>query len=620
MSRSKSVKRISLLATCVALACLGTASAGAQVLPIAPDTIVVNGKVITANNDDPKKVTVAQAIAIRDGKIIAVGSDKDVRAMAVKGTEVVDVGGHTVLPGLIDGHSHLYETALGFPWAANVDPQLLNIRLRANSLDEAVKVAETAIRARAKQLPPGKWIEVSMGPSNIAHAVFGSRITRKVLDEWAPNHPVTIRTRASLVINSKGIKAFEDYFHQKIPDVYWVKDAELGWSPQYVDFPRSTSIDLIMSTQMDKYADIYKSVLQVNAQNGITTHATHAQSENGYLVALMLDRKNQMPIRWAWSLGWAHIFNANPEDFYSRMPDEAGYGSDYLWNIGMNPVSLDGGAIAMCTTIKAKDDVKARERCTDDQGDVGILRVRALQAAIKKGLNIAGHHVAGDQALDYYQDAIEKSGLSAEKIKTLHLQTDHCHQVRPDQIARAKRLGQTFSCDASEEVAEVIARDYGEEYLANYAPFASMLKAGIQPAISEFGSQSAVRNSPFEYGYIFLTRKSLDGKLKMGVPEEAIPDRMTMLLMMTRWPANSLYRKNLLGSIEVGKFADITVLDKPLMDVPVAELPTIKPIMTMVQGKIVFENSQLRGNTLQFNTQTAKWEKNLKTQSKLWRW
>ncbi len=610
----------------IILTCLSFQTAVAQSFVITPDTIMVNGKVVTADNDDPEAVTIAEAIAIRDGKIIAVGSNAEIRNMAVQGTEVIDVNSRTVIPGLIDTHTHLYETSLGFPWAADVDPQLLNILLVAKSEDEAVSLAEAAIKARAREVGPGKWIKVRMNPSNIAHAVFGSRITRRVLDEWAPNNKVMIRTRASVVTSSNGINEFEEYFGREIPDVYWVNGAEgkeLGWSRQYVDFPRSAAIDLIMENQMERYSEVYKSVLQVNAQNGITTHGTHAQSKNGYTVALMLDRKGEMPIRWAWSLGWAHIFTDTPEAFYENYHDEAGYGSDFLWNVGMNPVSMDGGAIAMCTTINARQDVKERERCTADATEVGILRIRALKAAIKNGLNIAGHHIAGDKALDYYQDAIEQSGLSLEKIRSLNLQSDHCHQVRPDQVERAARLGQTFSCDASEEVATVIARDYGEEYLGRYAPYATMLKNGIKPMISEFGSQQSVRNSPFEYGYIFLTRRSLDGKLAMGVPEEAIPDRMTMLLMMTRWASPSIYRGDVLGSIEPGKYADITVLDNDVIDAPLEELPYIKPIMTMVQGKIVFEDPQLRGNTLRFNTETAIWEKDIAQEfqnSSLWRW
>lgn len=590
-------------------------------IPMIPDTILLNGRIITADNDDPDSVSIVEAIALRDGKIVSVGSNADIRRMAVDETEVIDLKSRTVIPGLIDTHSHLYTTSLGFPWAADIDPQLLNIRLNAQSEDQAVELAEAAIRARAKGIEPGQWISVRMDPSNIAHSVFGDRITRRVLDSWAPSHPVMIRTRASLVINTKGIEAFESYFGE-IPELYWTVDKETGWSGQYVDFPRAMAIDLVMGDHMDKYAEIFKSVLQVNAQNGVTTHATHAQSKNGYLVGLMLDRAGEMPIRWAWSLAWAHVFYSNPsiEAFYNRMPDTAGHGTDFLWSLGMNPISLDGGALAMCTSITVGKEIKDRERCTNNPDDVGYPRVLALQTALKNGLHVGGHHVAGDVALDYYQDAVENSGLSLEKIRSLRLQTDHCHQVRPDQIQWAARFGKTFSCDVGIEVNEVVQRDYGDEYLSRFAPFKSMLDAGIRPIISQFGSESHVKNSPFESGYMFLTRRSLDGKTPIGVPEEAIPDRMTMLLMMTRWASIPMLRENLIGSIEPGKFADLAVLNAHLMDVPIEELPSVKPVMTMVQGKIVFEDPQFRGNTLRFNVETANWEKDLKTDSQLWRW
>ena len=97
-------------------------SSSAQTLPITPDTIIINGKVITADSDDPEDVSIAEAIAIRDGKIIAVGSNSEIRALAVSGTEVIDVNSRTVIPVLIDNHLHLYNNALGFPWASDVDP------------------------------------------------------------------------------------------------------------------------------------------------------------------------------------------------------------------------------------------------------------------------------------------------------------------------------------------------------------------------------------------------------------------------------------------------------------------------------------------------------------------
>ena len=588
-------------------------------VPGVPDTILVNGKVITADSDDIDKVTIAEAIAIHDGKIVAVGSNETIRRMAVTNTEVIDLGSRTVVPGLIDTHMHLYETALGFPWAAEVDPQLLTIRLTAESVDEFVKIAEAAIRARAKDLGPGKWIKIGGNPSNIAHAAYGRRITRAVLDEWAPANPIIISTRASSVLNTKAINAFEEFYGQPIPEEYWLEGGKaVAWSGQYVDFPRCMGIDLVMGQRMKDYEEIFKSVMQVNAQNGVTTHATHAQCINGYNVGLNLDRAGQMPIRWAWSDGWGHVFNPEPEQYYKRVVDSSGYGSDYFWSLGMNPVNIDAGAIAMCTTANVPDEIKKREICPSSGAE--SLRLRAMIASLKNGLNIAPHHVAGDKGLDYYLDAVENSGLSIEEIRALRLQTDHCHQVRQDQIERAVRFDMTFGCDASEEVNEVIVRDYGDEYLARYAPLKSMMDAGIKATINEFGSQSGVVSSPFITGYKFITRRSLDGKIPIGVPEEAIPDRMTMLLMMTRWGAHPIMKENTLGSLEAGKLADLVVLDQDVLTVPIEELPKVVPLMTMVGGKIVFEDPAFRGNTLRFNTQSAKWEKDIKTNSNLWKW
>jgi len=95
---------------------------------------------------------------------------------------------------------------------------------------------------------------------------------------------------------------------------------------------------------------------------------------------------------------------------------------------------------------------------------------------------------------------------------------------------------------------------------------------------------------------------------------------MTMLLMMTRWGAHPVYREDTLGSLEAGKLADLVVLDKDVLEVAIEELPGVVPLLTMVGGKIVFEDPAFRGNTLRFNPQTAGWEKDVNTQSDLWRW
>ncbi len=388
-------------------------------VPVLPDTILVNGKIITSDSDVPAEVSIVEALALNNGKIIATGNNDEIRKMAVEGTETIDLLARTVVPGLIDTHSHLYTTALGFPWARDMNRQLFTIQLDVESIEQAAQLAEGAIKARVKQLNPGEWIFVSIDPSNLAHAAYGNVITRRIVDQWAPNNPVKLGTRASVVLNSKAIQAVEDYLGTKVPDGYWTKGIEVGWSRQYADMGRLTQDAVVVNSQ-DKYAELFKSVLQVNAQAGVTTHATHAHTKTGYQIGLKLDRAGQMPIRWAWSVGWGHVFNNNPEEFFNRMPDFAGYGSDFLWSLGVNMVSLDGGAVAMCTTADIPENLKVRERCPENDGG-GALRVRSINSALKNGLKVAGHHIAGDKALDYYQDAAENSGLSQDKLHSLRL-------------------------------------------------------------------------------------------------------------------------------------------------------------------------------------------------------
>ncbi len=177
-----------------------------------------------------------------------------------------------------------------------------------------------------------------------------------------------------------------------------------------------------------------------------------------------------------------------------------------------------------------------------------------------------------------------------------------------------------FSCDATREPSKVIEEDYGEEYLTFTAPIASMLNKGARALINTFGSAKLIRTSPFEDGVMWMTRK-IEGE-NFGVPEEAVPDRLTLLLMMSRWGAYAIWKDDKIGSIEPGKWADLSILNGDYMAVEVEDLDSLYPVMTMVNGKVVFEDRQLRGNVLRFNTDpdVAAWEMEQNTPTTLWRW
>lgn len=158
------------------------------------DAVIINGKVITADSDDPEEVSIREAIAIQGGRIMAVGTNEDVQPLMADWTEVIDAKGNSVIPGLIDTHNHIYETTTGFPWVVKSMPELLEIQLRAATVEELSDLVNKAVAARAKQTPEGNWIRLGLRPAGVAVNAFGSEITRESLDRAGPNHPVFVST------------------------------------------------------------------------------------------------------------------------------------------------------------------------------------------------------------------------------------------------------------------------------------------------------------------------------------------------------------------------------------------------------------------------------------------
>ena len=592
-------------------------------------TVIINGKVITADSDDINDITFAEAIAIRDNEIIAVGSNEDIQKYLADWTETIDAKGNTVLPGLVDTHSHLYEHTLSnFEWVLRAIPELIQVNITASSTEEMEDYLKRALELRTSQIPDGQWIQVRLSPAQLAVQIIGKTITKQWLDPVSRDNPIVVSTRGGAVYNSLGITSIEERYRNPIPDDFWI-DERVGHSGDYTDGPRCVRGDIILTAadREDEYTKAYFEVLQLNAQNGVTAFKTHLQCEGGFNASVHLDRNDLMPIRFAWGHRWMQPFNPRITETYWRIGDLTGYGSDMMWSIGSSAGALDGGGVAFCTTLPAKTpELKARELCPNMESSPANLRrlshhkVLAELAAAGRQTGIPGWHVAGDVAVDHYINTLLDAGISIEQLRTMRIQVDHCHSVRQDQIDLAARINMAFSCDATREPSKVIEEDYGEEYLTFTAPVASMLNKGARTMINTFGSAKSIRKSPFEDGVMWMTRK-IEGE-NFGVPEESVPDRLTLLLMMSRWGAYAIWKDEKIGSIEPGKWADLSILNGDYMAVEVEELDTLYPVLTMVDGKVVFEDKELRNNRLRFNTdpQIADWELEMNTPTSLWRW
>lgn len=549
------------------------------------DLILYNGKVLTAD----ARFSVAEAIAIREGKILAVGANAEVLQHAAAQTRRLDLRGKTVIPGLVDTHTHLFEYALD-NWhdeLEQVEPrmrQFRQIRIEAGSVEDALaKIGE-----RAKQAQPGHWLHLWIQPDSVARDIWAQvKITE--LDRLTPANPLILRmVGIQRYLNGQALEALRKHYGQlpEFPRMERNADGQPTGRAGLLHVRRA--IPDILATPKT-LAPVFKKEMELWASLGITTWSSSMSALYPLNAYVQLDRKGEMPMRFAYS--HAMGTNAFPDaaGFYERLGDIAGHGTPHLWNIGVSTDNIDSAYPFLCATVGGRPEVKARARCFAAPGQFAR---KVLHAAVKAGLRLSGVHAEGDGAVDHFMDLVEEAsreaGMDADEIRARRHAIDHCAlNPRPDQIERAKRLGIIWSCGPRffVELGARMANDYGEQHVHEWSvPVKSILDAGGK-VVMETDSSATPRRGAFWYIEKLVTRKDETGNV--WGKEQAV-DRKTALLMFTRWAAEYVLREDVLGSLEPGKWADFVVIDRDFLGVPNEEINQIKVLLTVVGGKLVY--------------------------------
>ena len=259
-----------------------------------PETILHNGKVVTMDNKSTSTSagTISQALAIRDGKILAHGANSKILALKGPKTEVIDLKGRTVVPGIIDTHYHAMEYTMDH-WGRSV-PELRKPTVKGRTWEELRKGALETAEKEAQSAKPGQWIWVRLPnrvikdgkPIDIKVAMTDLKIFNKdELDKISRAHPIFIQAGNRGLFSSKAIEAFKNYYGALDEEI---TEDGVVWS---ANIRRSLQTDIILDGKLSVLADLYKKEQEELAAYGVTTWSSSTSALNTIRAYRLLDQK-----------------------------------------------------------------------------------------------------------------------------------------------------------------------------------------------------------------------------------------------------------------------------------------------------------------------------------------
>ncbi len=533
------------------------------------DIVILGGNVITVDPVKPK----AQAVAVKFGRILAVGSDEQIKPLIGSKTKVVDLKGRTIIPGLNDTHCHI-SGADGTQRAMGIIDASYEGGVRSIA-DIQARIAE-----QAKKKPKGEWINVTK--EDDSKLIEKRHPTKLDLDKPAPEHPVMLSTVGGhfAVVNSK---AFEMAGVTKdTPDPMggrFEKDPTTGELTGWIHERASKVLQPIRygrePTLEEAIEGIRWSARQYVA-SGLTCAYDGAVRQKVLIRAYQeLLRRGELPLR------------IRLEIWYDLMPHlEAlgiiqGFGNDMV-KIGGIKIVADG-AISARTAAVAEPYLHR----PNYYGELAITKEelhRIIMEGYPKGYRFCVH-ANGERAINMFLDVIEEAQEKYPR-KDPRNRDIHCTVVTPEIIARIKRLGvlPTIFGPYVYYHGDKILPAFGAERLERMFAARSFLDAGIK--VTAHSDNTAGPYPPLMAIHGLVNRKSANGQ-PIGMSQKI--SVMEALKLYTINAAYHTFEEDISGSIEPGKFADMVVLGKDILTVPTETIIDIPIDMTIVDGKIVYQ-------------------------------
>ena len=523
------------LVAALALATLGVTSAAhaADACPGGKDLVLTHGQILTVDAAD----RTVDTVRIRGHRILTVGEAVNPKTPCI---QIIDLGGRTVIPGLIDNHTHFVRTAQApGPFIAGLEAA------------DSIKSLQAALVVAAKKAEPGEWLAAIGGftPGQFAERRMP---TRQELSAAIPDHPVYMQIGYSTrgLVNDEG---------RRVLDAAGIPTSDAG----DVATDGNGLTYVIRSATEARMKRRFPDYMQYAVSLGLTTvvdqaccdwlgaHLTEADRPD-LKYAEQFWRAGKLPLRLR--IQYDHRDTRDQHDIHSATARIAN--------------ATQGLGDGMYKAVRFGEQV-IKAGATDDEVFEVYLRAANAGWALSQ-------HTIKEEEIERYLKIMERVAARTP-ISALRWTLEHVFEITPNQVKRLQQIGVGVRVQDHDYI-----RNSNSSWKAG-PPYRTLLESGIRMGA---GSDSAVVGAlnPWLGLYFMVTGKDASGELLLPGQQIGRKDALRLYTAANAW---FNFEEQDLGSIEAGKLADLVVLDKPYLQISNDEIKQMKPVLTMVGGRVV---------------------------------
>ncbi|QWG80784.1 MULTISPECIES: amidohydrolase [Bacillus cereus group] len=557
---------------------VGEGENGSFVLPnqLPKNVVFKNGTIYTSND----KQDIVEAVAVKEGKIIFVGSNKDVEGFINEDTKVVDLQGRFILPGFVDNHNHIFEAKSPAAGNCSVSP------------DAALQEQRSYLKACKKDVKDGEWISgTGFSLEELLKDMdekSEQQTPLQVLDELFPNNPVLImeRTSHSVWVNSKALEVAGINKETKDPQGgRIIRDPETG---EPFGLLYDTAGDIVMekawNSQPNLFEKNYEGLLDgldEVAKNGITTVGDgRLYWKRGWLdVWNKVNDEKKLTSRvvlrpWV----YPNLNEAEQMEYFKKIKRD-----DVSSRMLINQVKMYSDGISINSTAKILEKYKFEWFKGTPYG-LNYIPEEKMKWWLSE-LNKIGYgaliHTIGDGGVRESLNAIEaakKEGANQPYTLT------HVEMVEDSDINRFAKLGISADFQVGHDFAEDPKQSWASAYFSNQQmkrimPLGRIWKTGANVSLSSDWDVN-------ELNPLVTISNAL------SIDEKGLSDVYAAIDAYTIKPAKALGLDNITGSIEVGKSADMVLLNEDITKMSADKIPNAKVLVTVLQGEVVYHKGK----------------------------